>query len=418
MTHQIGTNGEPADVCIIGAGPAGSTCAFYLARQGTSVLLLDKAKFPRDKLCGDAVCSPAHVHLRRMGVLQAIEAEGRGHWSRVGGMYGPNGIGYIGNSTNETREPLVIAIRRIVLDEKMARAASAAGANLVEEYAVGSVEFSAGEGLWTIHHRNESKPPFRARVLVAADGALSRVARSLGLVNTAPDAICSRNYIDSSTAKFDADGVVFYPPELLPGYCALFREAEGLMNYCCYIIPGGNCAVGDLKRMHHWTLQNYHHIRTAVGSAVGVERMRGAPLRLGGIPRSSSDHLLIIGDAAGHIDPLTGEGIHYAIEGAAIAADVLGEAFTAGDLSARFLSQYHQRWQHKFGRDFRWSRMMARVCVRYPKLLDGTVALLRRRGADSLRDWGEVMTGAKPKSDFLRPGLALPILREVALQWR
>src|ERR1041385_2936405 len=84
-SQETGTNG-PVDVCIIGAGPAGSTCAFYLARQGVNVLLLDKEKFPRDKLCGDAVCSPAHVHLRRMGVLQAIEAEGRGHWSRVGGI--------------------------------------------------------------------------------------------------------------------------------------------------------------------------------------------------------------------------------------------------------------------------------------------------------------------------------------------
>jgi len=416
-SQETGTNG-PVDVCIIGAGPAGSTCAFYLARQGVNVLLLDKEKFPRDKLCGDAVCSPAHVHLRRMGVLQAIEAEGKGNWARVGGMFGPNGTGYIGNSTNETREPLVIAIRRIVLDEKMARAASAAGATLVEEYAVGGVEYSAGEGLWTVRHRNDAKPPFRARVVVAADGALSRVARSLGYVNEAPDAICSRNYIDANTANFDADGVVYYPPELLPGYCAVFREAEGLMNYCCYIIPGGNCAVSDLKRMHFWTLKNYGHIRKAVGPAVAVERMQAAPLRLGGIQRSFGDHFLIIGDAAGHIDPLTGEGIHYAIEGAAIAAGVLEEALRTGDLSARFLSRYHQRWMRSFGRDFRWSRMMARMCVQYPKLLDGTVALLRRRGADSLRDWGEVMTGARPKSAFLHPRLALPILREVALQWR
>src|SRR5690242_16366554 len=189
MTQSNGkASGAPADVCIIGAGPAGSTCAFYLARQGVSVLLLDKERFPRDKLCGDAVCSPAHVHLRRMGVLQAIEAEGRGNWARVGGMFGPNGTGYIGNSTDETREPLV------------------------EEYPVGSVEFSPAEGLWTVHHRNQALPPFRARALVAADGALSRVARSLGLVNEPPEAICSRNYIDARTANFDADGVVFYPP--------------------------------------------------------------------------------------------------------------------------------------------------------------------------------------------------------------
>lgn len=404
------------DVCIVGAGPAGSTCGFYLAQQGLSVLLLEKEQFPRDKLCGDAVCSPAHPHLRKMGVLQAVEAEGRGNWARVGGMVGPNGSGYIGNPTNDTYEPLVIAIRRIVLDEKMARAAAAAGATLVEQYAVGSAELSASEGLWTVHHRDRRREPFRARVLVAADGALSRLARSLGIVHTRPDAICSRAYLDAKAANFDADGVVYYPPEMLPGYCALFREAEGLINFCCYIIPGGKSGISDLKRVHEGLVRDYDPIRNAVGAA-SIERMRGGPLRLGGIPRSFADRLLILGDAAGHIDPLTGEGIHYAIQGAAMGAEVLAEAFRANDLSATYLQRYHQRWQRAFGRDFRWSARMARICARHPRLLDATVALIRRRGVNYLRDWGEAMTGARPKSTFLRPHLAFPLLREVALQW-
>ena len=117
------TADQTYDVCIVGAGPAGATCAFYLAGQGVKVLLLEKERFPRDKLCGDAVCSSAFAHLRRMGVLQEIEAEGLGNWARVGGMVSPRGIGYIGNSTDDTRLPMVIAIRRIVLDEKMVRRA-------------------------------------------------------------------------------------------------------------------------------------------------------------------------------------------------------------------------------------------------------------------------------------------------------
>src|ERR1051325_5008238 len=141
---------RPFDVCIVGAGPAGSTCAFYLARQGIRVLLLERERFPRDKLCGDAVCSPAHEHLRRMGVLQQIEAEGLGNWAAVGGLFSPKGIGYIGSSVDNKRPPLVMAIRRIVLDEKMARAATQAGAKLVEEYPVGAVDFCAGDGLWTV----------------------------------------------------------------------------------------------------------------------------------------------------------------------------------------------------------------------------------------------------------------------------
>ena len=78
--------GSPAsayDVCVVGAGPSGSTCAYYLARQGRRVLLLDKQRFPRDKLCGDAVCARAQVHLERMGVLQDVLAAGEGHWAGV-----------------------------------------------------------------------------------------------------------------------------------------------------------------------------------------------------------------------------------------------------------------------------------------------------------------------------------------------
>ena len=87
--------GSPAsayDVCVVGAGPAGSTCAFYLARQGKRVLLVDKQRFPRDKLCGDAVCARAQVHLERMGVLQAVLAAGEGRWAEYGGFVSPSGL--------------------------------------------------------------------------------------------------------------------------------------------------------------------------------------------------------------------------------------------------------------------------------------------------------------------------------------
>jgi geranylgeranyl reductase family protein len=407
---------HPYDVCIAGAGPAGSTCAFYLARQGVRVLLLERQRFPRDKICGDAVCSPAHQHLRRMGVLDEVESEGLGKWAAVGGFYSPKGIGFVGSSVDATRPPLVIAIRRIVLDEKMARAAQRAGANLVEEYPAGGLEFSLRDGLWTIRHSRNSAPPFRARMLVAADGSPSRIARSLGIVTTRSQAVCSRAYIEADSTDFDADGVVYYPPELLPGYCALFREAQGLLNFCAYILPGGKCANTDLKSIHDRVLRDDPQLRKALGPRAQIRRMQGAELRLGGIARSAADHMLIVGDAAGQIDPLTGEGIHHAIEAASIAAEVIGEGLRANDLSEAFLSRYHARWMNAFGSDFRWSERMARMSARYPWLLDAAASLVQRRGVEFLREWGEVMTGAKPKSGYLRPNIAFPMMWELARQ--
>jgi flavin-dependent dehydrogenase len=351
-----------------------------------------------------------------MGVLDAVEAEGRGHWACVGGLISPRGIAMIGDSTGESLPPLVIAIRRMVLDEKIVHAAADAGAELVEEYPVGSAEFSPTERLWTVYHRHGAQPPFRAMALVAADGANSRLARALGIVRTAPEAICSRVYVDANSTNFDADGVLYYPRELLPGYCALFREARGLLSYCCYIIPGGKCRIPDVKRMHFEMPRTDPQLREAMGPNPRMEQFRAAPLRIGGIPQPFGDHLLIVGDAAGQIDPLTGEGIHYAMEAAEMAADVLYDGLRNNNLSAGFLREYYVRWQHAYGRDFAWSAKMARLCARYPVLLDAAAALGKRRGVPFLRDWGETMTGARPKSHFLNPQIALPLLWEVVRQ--
>jgi flavin-dependent dehydrogenase len=352
-----------------------------------------------------------------MGVLQAILAEKKGHWAEVGGLVSPRGVSFIANSAPHTNGSLVIAVKRIVLDEKIARAAQRAGAHLVENYKVDSVAFSPADRSWTVHSRSASQPAYRARVLVACDGASSSLARSLGIVSTPPDAVCSRAYVKPGTFDFQADGVVFYPPELLPGYLALFREAGGEINVACYIIPGGRCVPSDLHKIYEKVIRHDPHVSRALGPRAEIERMRGAGLRLGGIPRSYGDHLLIVGDAAGHIDPLTGEGIHHAMDAALIAAQTLGEAFAAGDFRAAFLKRYHERWQRRFGRDFYWSRKMAQACVRFPIFLDAFAAASQKRGPEFLAQWAAVMTGARPKSHFLRPGMILPILREAGRLW-
>jgi geranylgeranyl reductase family protein len=413
------TRSDLYDVCVVGAGPSGSTCAYYLARQGLRVLLLERKEFPRDKLCGDAVCGRAQVHLRRMGVLQAIVAEKKGHWAEVGGFVSPGGIRFIGNSAPHTDGPLVIAIKRIVLDEKIARAAAAAGADLVENYPVAATELDRGTGCWTVHAKAAGKPSYQARLLVAADGASSPLARALGLVTTPADAVCSRCYVRADTTDFDADGVLFYPPEMLPGYCALFREAGQELNYACYLLPGGRPVPADLQRLHHHLARHDPHVSRALGPRAQLGPMRGAGLRLGGIPRSYADHLLIVGDAAGHIDPLTGEGIQYGMDAAELAANTLAEALAAGDFRAEFLRRYQERWMHAFGWDFGWSKKLAQFLGRHPIFLDAWAEVTRRRGTAYLAEWANVMTGAWPKRSFFRPGMAWPILVEAARQkWK
>jgi geranylgeranyl reductase family protein len=403
------------DVAVVGAGPAGATCAYYLASSGVRVLLLERKRFPRDKLCGDAVCTGAQVHLERMGVLAELEREQKGQWAAVGGLISPRRIGFIGNSATQLGRPLVIAVKRVWLDEKIARAAERAGARLVEDTHVSGGRRD-GSG-WTLDATSDGRATsYRARALVAADGALSRLTTALGIPTAPPDAVCSRAYVKSGTHRFDADGVVVYRLDLAPGYCALFREAQGDLNFCTYIIPGGRAQTSDLWELHHRILAEDSYIRGALGPGAVIEKMRGAPLRLGGIAKSHHDRLLIVGDAAGHIDPLTGEGIHHAMDGGQLAAETLIEALAAGDLSEQFLARYHRRWQKQFGRDFFWSRQMARVFARAPFLVDVTAGLMQRRGADYMAEWGRIMTGAAPKSELLRPSTLVPIALEAGRQ--
>ncbi len=402
------------DVAIVGAGPAGATCAWYLARSGVRVALLEKRAFPRDKLCGDAICSRALVHLRRMGVLQQILDNDEGHPAAIGGMISPSGVSYVGSSIEYLDGPPVVAIKRIFLDVRIARAAQAAGAELIERYAVAQARFDPSRGDWEITPEGGSAV-VRARVLVAADGALSRLARQLGIVEGPPDAICSRTYMRAKSTNFDADGVIFYPRQILPGYCALFREARDEINFALYLIPGGACTMHDLRPVHDSLLRSDPYVSKAVGRDPAMDEMKGAPLRLGGIPHSSGDHLLVVGDAAGQIDPLTGEGIQYAMDAAEIAAETLIEAFGEDDLGAPLLRRYHERWFQAFGRDFAWSTRFARFYLRYPAFLDAAATTLNRLGDPYLAQWAEIMTGAKPKRDFLKPRMLLPVIGDL---WR
>ncbi|WP_445632762.1 hypothetical protein NSTC745_04320 [Nostoc sp. DSM 114161] len=414
---EISDAGLVYDVCIVGGGPGGATCAYYLARQGKNVLLLEKETFPRDKICGDAVCSRAILHLQEMGVFQEILAENKGHWAKNGGFVSPKGISFIGNSAQHMPMPLVMAIKRVILDEKIARAAARAGAKLVERSPVVETSFSETNKYWTITCKSDRvTTSYQARVLVAADGATSKLARSLGLVNTNPNGVCSRAYIKPGTSTFLHDGVVFYPPSLLPGYCSIFRETSDELSFCCYIIPGGRVKLTDLGKMHHEVITKDPYVSKALGSNAQIGKMMGAPLRLGGISKSYADHLLIVGDAAGQIDPLTGEGIQFAMDAAKIAADTLVEAFAIGDLSESFLRRYHSRWMKSFGWDFQWSTRFTDVYKRYPFFLDACAALTRRRGSEFLAEWGKVMTGAQPKSYFLQPQIVLPLVLEVGRQ--
>jgi len=271
------------------------------------------------------------------------------------------------------------------------------------------------KGEWTVQADTEAgAASFTAKVLVAADGAHSQVTQTLGIETPMPDGICSRAYIKAGTHSFEADGVTFYTTDLIPGYCALFKEADGDVNFCTYIIPGGKAKNEDLREIHEKLLREHPLISKAVGPNAEVAKMQGAPLRLGAHVKSYFDHMVVIGDAAGHIDPLTGEGIHTAMDGGWLAAEELISALEVGDLSEKRLKRYEDRWMKAFGWDFKVSSWMAKFYTRFPIFVEASARVMQKKGAQILFEWGKMMTGVAPKTGFLRPAMFMPVLIEAA----
>jgi len=368
--------------------------------------VLEKKQFPRDKYCGDAVARGAQVILREMGVLQEIEREQKGFYAQSGGFVSPVGNSFIGNSAKELglgTGGTVIAIKRIVMDDKIARAAKNIGAKLTENTTVENTTFLEDEGLWKVDCTNATGESitYYARLLVCADGSPSALARKLKIVEGEPQGMCSRAYVKDNTL-FNCDGLIFYPKRLLPGYCAIIREAGNELNFCTYIIPGGPAKNEDLPRLHDEIMKSNPYVSKLLGPEPNIEKMKAATLRLGGVPKSYGHHVIVIGDAAGFIDPLTGEGIQYAMESAKMAASVVHEGLMKGDLSEAQMKKYQDLWWSQWGWEFWASMKMSLMLYRFPISLDAAAKMIEKKGSRFLAEWAEVMTGAGSKTWFLR----------------
>jgi len=411
-----GASGVHYDVIVVGAGPAGATAAYYLATGGKRVALLEKARFPRDKICGDAWCAPALDLLEDMGVLQRLEAEGLVRDAVSGGFVSPSGQSYIGSGTaGHAPGTRVYAIKRILCDERIARRAAEVGAELCEAANVAAAALEA-DGLWTVRCHDGRR--FRGTVLVAADGANSRLARALGVVTTPPQAVAARQYFRGGTHNFKSGGVLFYPKYILPGYVAIFRHYNDDIDVGSYVIPGGAITNDQLVDVYRDKIMRDPFIQRALGPrAEAMERVRIAPIRLGGEARSTGRQFLAVGDAAGQTDPLTGEGIHTGMIGGKLAAQTIHELFARRDFSAQACRVYHTRWLAAFGNDFRASASAARMTYRFPIFLDAANVVAQRKGDAFMADFGAATTGVKPKTTFLRPNMALPLGIEVLRQF-
>ncbi|WP_405608214.1 geranylgeranyl reductase family protein [Streptomyces sp. NBC_01508] len=376
---------DQAQVIVVGAGPAGSAAALFLARAGVDVLLLEKGAFPRDKVCGDGLTPRGVQQLVRMGI--DIDAPG---WMRTKGMRWvcAGRQVHIDWPRSGSQPDFGLTRSRHDFDDILARHAVAAGARLrLDTRATGPLTDRAGRviGVSAVTGADKQPQNYHAPLVIAADGASARTALAMGLERdpSRPIATAARRYYRSDTRTHDpylelwADLRCSRTGRDLPGYGWIFPLGDGRVNVGLGALPHRKHGAVDLRA----TLDQW--LTRLPPSWELREENADSPLRSAALPmgfnRRPQYHrgLLLIGDSAGMISPWSGEGIVQAMEAGEVAAETVALALRRAGEGGReqALRQYQKEVNRRWGRYYRLGNTVAdHVFARY-----GYRPLLNRR---------------------------------------
>jgi menaquinone-9 beta-reductase len=404
---------DTADVIVVGAGPAGSATAYYLASAGLDVLVLEKSHFPREKVCGDGLAPRAVKALTGMGVpLGASNG-----WVRSRGLRIIGGGGRIELDWPELSSfpGYSLTRSRLDFDEILARHAEKAGARVVEGVNVTGPlrDDRTGRVIGVTAQQTENGEKLernaRARVVVAADGNSSRLSVALGLRkrDDRPLGVAVRSYYTSP--RHDDDYLeawldLWDGDKLLPGYGWIFGMGDGTSNVGLGLLNTSE-AFGNIdyrSLLRRWL--------AAMPAEWGLtEENRTQPVRGAALPMGFnrtphySDGVLLAGDSGGMVNPFNGEGIGYALEAGEIAARTIVQALarpTAAGAEAvlrTYPRQLKDAWggYYTLGRTFvrlighpEFMRFATRHGVKRPYVMRFTMKLLgnltESRGGDAV----------------------------------
>ena len=368
-----------ADVIVVGAGPAGSSTAYHLAAAGADVLLLEKAAFPRDKICGDGLTPRAVKQLVNMGF--DLDAPG---WQKNKGLR-IVGAGHrleLPWPELASFPPYGMVRTRMDLDEVLARHAEKTGARLHERTAVtgpvvdertGSVVGVTAKPVDDRGRRTGDEITYRAPVVVAADGVSSRIAVSLGLERreNRPMAVAVRAYYE--TPRHDDPWMESWlelwdgapgRSNLLPGYGWIFGVGDGTANVGLGILNTSAAFqhVDYKEILRTWLANTPAEWGFRDENLVGRIGSAALPMGFNRKPHYTRG-VLLVGDSGGMVNPFNGEGIDYALESGETAAHTILQALARPDRAGRerVLEGYATALDAAYGGYFTLGRVFAKM---------------------------------------------------------
>jgi digeranylgeranylglycerophospholipid reductase len=329
------------DVLVIGAGPAGSTAAKHAALGGADVLLIDKkSEIGAPKRCAEGVS---------IGGLESLGIEPNPRWitKKLDGvrLVSPNGTDVWLTSDKVELPEAGYILERKVFDKYMAMDAARAGSRIMVKTIATGME-RTDEGYLVSAECMGREFKIKARIVIAADGPESRVARWAGL-NTA-----TRPKDMESAAQFEMVGV-----EMEDNNCIEFYFGSVAPGGYAWIFPKGddiaNVGLGVLST--ETDKSAYEHLLEFVESCPATRNAQPVELNIGGDPvggmpkKLVTDSLMVVGDAAGQVNPLTGGGIISGMKGGMLAGRVAAAAISEGDVTAKRLSEYEKLCREELG---------------------------------------------------------------------
>lgn len=379
------------DVIIIGSGPAGSACALSLAGSGLDIALVDKAIFPRDKVCGDALSADVAAQLPLLSehLMTAFAADGRKIPSYGVRLYAPDLTCVDIPFRGEGKVTDGHVFPRKDFDDLLLREVKAQGiCDVFEGCTVTQVsEVAHGVDVAT------DKGRLAAQMVVGADGANSVVARLAGngSVDRRHHSAGLRVYYDNVKGFHEGNHIeLYFFRNILPGYLWVFPLPGGRANVGIGLLSSVVSKRkinlrGELKEL----LATHPCLKDRFAMARPLETGKGHALPLGSRKRHlSGNRFLLAGDAAGLIDPFTGEGIGNAIRSGRVAALHLVQSFRAEDFSAEFNRAYDIEIYRRMGKELRLGYALQRLC-KYPWLFNYVI-----RKASRSRYWHGFLTSA------------------------